>query len=889
MTRPTHIPRLVDQTRRRLNWPALLKSHGPLLAWLAAFGVLALTGALGAMSARMQAAAAIVFHIGWILLLIRGLRRWRRPTTEQAREIVDALDESRPASTLIDRPVKLEGEAAALWAEHQTRVKEAAARLPSPSLFRQAQAGDPLYLRIIAPSLLVLAAGAAGSSAPQRLMAGIDPDFGALIGADKLTVQAWVAPPGYTNRAPFVIENDAETSAPAGSELTLRVNAISAPTLVVVEDGDTSRRRLERGEDGAYEARLTLEEAMTARIRLWGERARYSLSALEDQPPVANFTTPIEHDERDRAAFGWQVGDDYGVARLELVVAPTEKSGQPAGQTDAVVIELPSIEPREAASDVALDLTRHKWAGLEVEAKLRAVDAAGQEGYSLPVAFVMPARLFLKPLAKAAAETRFDVLRDPSSYGPLVETEIEVADGNVIRRTEGSRLDAAPAGVRRAAVKLDALTWRPETYFSDAALYLGLRQAHAQLSAARSKSDADEVESLLWAVALRAEYGDYASAAEELARARQALERALRDGASEEEIKRLMQAFRQAVENYLAARLAEAMRNGDFTISEGGDGGDGTVQDDDLERMLKAMEELAETGATDQARQLLSDMSDLLERLQNFNLSQGEGGQQMNGPMADALRELGEQLLQQRELSDDTRRAQQQQGGPSQNGEPQQGEQGSAGDLAERQQGLSEQLGRAMEGRSGEQGEPGAGQQEGGDQDGGRAGENGAPRPGEENLPPEAEGQAGVEDGQDGFGGAMQDERFRDRLAEARRAQNRAAQALREGDLEGALREQERATRALSEAATDLAETADEMNRVANGGRPGEEGRPDAGDPLGRPSGMGDAGYGDDVHVPDARERQRARDILDELRRRASERGLTAEELEYLHRLLDRF
>jgi hypothetical protein len=36
-------------------------------------------------------------------------------------------------------------------------------------------------------------------------------------------------------------------------------------------------------------------------------------------------------------------------------------------------------------------------------------------------------------------------------------------------------------------------------------------------------------------------------------------------------------------------------------------------------------------------------------------------------------------------------------------------------------------------------------------------------------------------------------------------------------------------------------------------------------------------------------ERQRARDILDEIRRRQSNRALSQEELDYLSRLLDRF
>ena len=48
-------------------------------------------------------------------------------------------------------------------------------------------------------------------------------------------------------------------------------------------------------------------------------------------------------------------------------------------------------------------------------------------------------------------------------------------------------------------------------------------------------------------------------------------------------------------------------------------------------------------------------------------------------------------------------------------------------------------------------------------------------------------------------------------------------------------------------------------------------------------------GFGDDVQIPDEIERQKARDILDEIRRRAGNRALTREELEYLNRLLERF
>ena len=104
---------------------------------------------------------------------------------------------------------------------------------------------------------------------------------------------------------------------------------------------------------------------------------------------------------RDRAAFDWSVMDDYGVAALDLLITPTPNSGVEPSAPDVIALELPAIEPREATGDVALDMTRHKWAGLQVQARLRAVDAAGQEGLSSPIEFTLPSRLFLKTTRKS--------------------------------------------------------------------------------------------------------------------------------------------------------------------------------------------------------------------------------------------------------------------------------------------------------------------------------------------------------------------------------------------------------------------------------------------------------------------------------------------------------
>jgi len=115
---------------------------------------------------------------------------------------------------------------------------------------------------------------------------------------------------------------------------------------------------------------------------------------------------------------------------------------------------------------------------------------------------------------------------------------------------------------------------------------------------------------------------------------------------------------------------------------------------------------------------------------------------------------------------------------------------------------------------------------------------------------------------------------------EAARQMEEAGRALQRGDGEGALAAQDEALRALREGAEDTAERLQAENE-ANGRGQSER------DPLGRDTDGG--GTGGDTEVPSEMERQRARDILEELRRRAGDGTLTPEERAYIERLLDRF
>jgi Domain of unknown function (DUF4175) len=129
-----------------------------------------------------------------------------------------------------------------------------------------------------------------------------------------------------------------------------------------------------------------------------------------------------------------------------------------------------------------------------------------------------------------------------------------------------------------------------------------------------------------------------------------------------------------------------------------------------------------------------------------------------------------------------------------------------------------------------------------------------------------------------------------EQFGEAGKAMEEAREALRRGDLSGAADAEARALDQLRQGARNMAEQMmrqQQQNARENGGpnaNPGEL------DPFGRPPATTD---GSDpgllTKIPDQIDAQRAREILEELRKRLGEQQRPANELEYLERLLKRF
>lgn len=961
-------PRLIRRraalavARAALLWERAVAVWWPALAFPALFAVLAVAGLWARLGDPWRALALVASLAAAGAFAWRGWRSAPWPSSRDVRRRLedDSALAGRPFEALEDTPAgpaNQDPRARALWRAHRARVERALdqvrARRPRAAL----AARDATALRGV---LTLGAAGAlvaAGAAAPGRLTESLA--FGWLQGGAQIwDIQAWVSPPEYTRRAPIFLKasDDGVIDAPTGSELVVRVVGARRPPLLRIETDDGRRRRLAFEDDGpaAHAARATLDA--NARVTIADEEWR--LRALPDRPPAAAFVEGPEPGSQQELTFSYIVQDDYGVASAALRITLVD-------EPDAEPLERPfdtAPGTRTAEDSVMVDLTEHPWAGREVEARIVAVDALGQEGASEPARFILPERVFVDPLARAIVEQRDALLADASEYAPAPETPVLTAEDAAaapsiqIDQTP-LRLGRAPDVVQGVKRALDLMMIGADQFEDDAAVHLALAYAADRISLARERGEIADLPEFFWDAALRAEGGDLADAERAMHEAERALARALARGDDPAEIQALLDEYREAVNRYMDLLRLEALRDGRVMSDFAGGGGLGA---NDLQEMLQALRDLAETGSNDDARRMLAALSELLRNMQMTLAPGGEGGGGESNPVSEAMRqaleELAEVLGQQREAMDQTQLAESgaenpesgQSGGASSgaqsSGDPSSDGQSSGGGSSEGQSSSSagSAAGERGEADGSEAGEGADGRAQGSQADGGgsqsaetegdgaargRQGRGGAVGRSFADRGAGAGGDGTGEDGEGADFGRLRDEqravrealrdvieRLRnddaladggggsgagealddaeDALKYADRAMERAEGALESGNGEGALNQQGQALEALREGLDALAEGAIESERRAafgegesHGGDTGEVAR----DPFGRNASGSGFDTGDSVRVPDEMERRRAREILDELRRRAGEAQRDAEELDYLNRLLDRF
>lgn len=808
-------------------WPGVL-----LIGLYAGLSIFGLWDRLGDPWRALTYAAAVGLSI-WL-----GWRRWQMidwPDDEDAARRVetDSGISARPHEALSDRPADTSPESQAVWQAHQRRMAErlkgARARRPHAAWART----DSLGLR--GAIVVLIAAGwmVSGDLAKGRLFEsfGFAPIYR---GVETAQVDAWLNPPAYTGMAPIFFQDDqTEAVAPEGSELVIRTAGVRrAPD---VRNGSERAENRSIG-DGVWQSHLVIETDAVVTLRAGRERAAYRIDATVDTAPEVNIVAAPSANIAGELTLEFTVEDDYGATGFRVEFRP---EGDTGAEWSAIEVTPGDMTRRESGYRATVTTAQHVLAGSRVDLRVAALDDGGNTGTSPQISLTLPERVFLDPLARAVSEQRRIVIGSSREYAPLPPREpMYVEDLQALPPFQGEeperRIERAPEDLQSVALALDAITDAPQYFFEDPVVYLGLRRELHSLRRARVFDEIGPIEANLWEIALRAELGSLADAERALRAAERALMEALARGADETELAPLFEAYQQAMDNYMAALAREAAEEG--RVAEGGGP---QINTDDLQGLLDALREAAELGDTANAREALAALGEMLRNME-LTLQQGEGDgeptDEISQAMRDALEELGDVIGEQRQLQDET--FEQAEAGPQGQGQ-QPGQSGS------------------------ERGQAGAGSQ------------------GAQAL---AESQGTLADRLESLSQALPGESG-ESFGDAAEAMRRAEEALEDGDAQGAVGEQEQALQALRDGAERLAQGL--LERAQDSMQAGAEG--DETDPLGRPQDSGGFSNGSGVDIPDQAERQRAREILEELRERAAEQGLDQDELDYIERLLDRF
>ncbi|MDZ7822814.1 MAG: TIGR02302 family protein [Ahrensia sp.] len=822
---------------------------------------------------RLALGAIFVLTALWSLLPLRRLQFSSPDQIDRRLERENGLLH-QPITAQADRlAVGDDAFAQALWQHHQAKLATQVQELRGARAQTDIALRDPWALRTLAPLALVAAFAYSFSSNG----GAIDDVMRSHNSAPTIParIDAWITPPSYTGVAPIFMTSPinadrATFTAPEGSKIVVRIAGGSGKEQVSFPDSTVPVDQMvdEAGKQtAARQFEIIAADSGTLAISGGNQVGESNISnwlidITPDNAPTVEFDAVkgIERATNGAMTLRYVASDDFRLAGGQAIISfSDEKAPNARPLYDAPEIKL--TMPRRNADGQAkttIDLTEHPFAGAAVSLVLEVKDDLDQIGRSKPLATTLPGRPFSNKLARALIEQRRILALDANQ-------KFNVYD------------------------MLDLFMLYPEETINNSVHFLGLSTAQARLRYARNDDELRGVVDYLWEVARNIEDGGLSDAERRLKDAQQALRDALERGASDEEIEQLMAELRSAMQEFMR-EFAEQNQNNPNAQQQQNQQNAQQLDQQSLDEMLDQLEEMAKSGAREQAMEMLSQLQDMMNNLQMAQPQQGQGQQGQNQAQQQ-MNELGEILRQQQELMNDTlRRSQRSQDGGQEGQEGQQGQDGQQGEGQQGQQGQGQQ-GQGQQGQSPEgQGQQGQDGQQGQGQ--GQQGQGGL-----EGLAP---GQQALQDRLQQFMQALEGMGINpgDEFGQAGEAMGDAGEALGQGSGEQALNDQGNAMDALRRGADSmmqqLQQQAQQQGQGQNQGQ-GQQGQNQPGgtqnrgdrDPLGRPQRTEGPDFGDSVDVPDEIDVLRAREILEAIRKRLGSGALEALEKDYLERLLD--
>jgi uncharacterized protein (TIGR02302 family) len=856
-TPPRQLDRLVARARGVLLWESLWRALVPPLVVAGLFVALSFAGLWLAVGPLWREIGVGLFGIAFVASLA-SLFGLRLPGRKAALARIDQQSDAThgPASGLDDELANASSDPTtqALWTLHRRRL---AARLdqlrvgaPSPRVADL----DRYAFRAAVLVLLIATAFIAGPEKYARLAAAFDWRGGAAAEAS-YRIDAWLDPPAYTGKPPVLLHL-------GHANLPVKVEAPINSTLIVRSAGGDVGIETQGGllakpaapdappAPGESEHRLLLRGDSQLTLKHAGATVgTFDIAVIPDLPPQIEWTDAPHFNARGSLTLAYKIADDYGAVSAQAVFANPHVDGI-SGTVRSLVgtphLELVLPPGGVGEAETTGDLSEHPWAGARVTMTLVARDEGGNIGRSDPIEITLPQQPFVKPIARALVEQRRNLVIYPEQRD-------------------------------RVQTSLDALMIAPDMFGVSDSVFLGLSVASNLLQDAQSDKDLLGVADLLWAMALQIENGSLADAERDLRAAEQHLRDALQHNASPDEIRKLTNELRAAMDKFLR-EFAQRQQQQRGQQSMRSPNAPQSVTQQDLQAMLDRMQQMANAGDREDAQKMLDQLQKTLENLrQASQQNQDPATQAMNQAMRDLdrlthdqqkLRDQTQQFAHSQDMDHPDQSGAQQPMTPQQLHDFQQALRKRLQDLekqlqrfGQNQQGLKDAQ-KAMEdaekslsqGKQQNQDQQGQNQQNQGQQEQGQQGQG-------------QQGQQGQ--GQQGQGDQPGGQSPSD---SAVASQGRALESLRKGA--------EQIAKSLQQGRGRGQQPGDQRGQGQAEGAGDEDplGRPMANDPTLDPNAR--------LNIEGLPAAERAQRVLEELRRRLADPWRSKEELDYLERLL---
>ncbi len=541
--------------------------------------------------------------IAILAAIVQSFRHWPAyPSVQEGRTIIERRQrlEHRPVTLVADNPAQeLDTETAILWEKAQHQASSIAKKAGAVRVQTQKIRADNWALRYPLLIVLVLALWADFGEDFYDLRTTLIPTDKSLSSHVVQGVDVWVQPPSYTQQANFMAKGES-IKAPYGSTIKVLVHVVeplsSAPKISFSEMSSL----ILKGK--SYQAEIVVKENNTLEVRHRGRPLFVSdITVIADTPPTIALGTDLTRTPEGMLNIPFTATDDYGLAKVEVLL-------ERDGRTVRKEFVLPRKGDRDVDDSGFVDFTSDPFAGLVVNFSLQAEDVAEQKTATIPRKLQMPERPFYHPVAKELVRLRRELFVNPDIWVSISQ-------------------------------QLEGLMRKPEDFKSNSRAYLSMTFAQ-QTMLGQQQDFVDRSMGLMWDAALHIEKGPLAIQMERLLNAQRDLQKALSEGASPEKLDGLFKQLSQAMQDL----LRQVSFSGEQTEAMMDVPG---LQNSDLANMMEKINELLQSGAYEQAQEMLKELENLMA-----HVSMGENPELEK--FKEAFKKMAEVAEQQKELIEES-------------------------------------------------------------------------------------------------------------------------------------------------------------------------------------------------------------------------------------------